>query len=286
MRRNDRFFKSILSIFTFFSLSILFLVLIFIIIESLPFFKTYGFFQFISGKTWRLGRDLKFGLLPIILSSLYTSFLAVLIASPISILLSLFIVGYVPRRWKKYINNLLNILAGIPSVVYGFLGLTVLVKFFENKFNFPTGESILAGGILLGLMIIPYISSVAFDKMEESYKKYYESFRSLGLSREYFLRSLIIRDSLKNIGAGIILGLGRAFGETMAVMMVIGNAPIMPGLFTKGQTIPSLIALEMGMVEVNSIHYHSLYGAGLVLMLITIITNILFSFIVVGDKKQ
>lgn len=285
MRRNDKIFKSVLSIFTFFSLSLLFLVLAFIILESLPFFKDQGIFKFISGKTWRVGVELKYGLLGIILASVYTSFLAVAIAGPVSILLSLLIVGYVPRKKKKYINNLLNILAGVPSVVYGFLGLTVLVKFFEEKFNFPTGESVLAGGILLGLMIIPYITSVAFDKMEGSYKKYYESFRSLGLSKEYFLKTLVLRDSLKNIFAGLILGLGRAFGETMAVMMVIGNAPIMPGLLTKGQTIPSLIALEMGMVEINSLHYHSLYAAGLVLMLITIVSNILFSFIIGGDKN-
>lgn len=285
MRRNDKIFKSVLSIFTFFSLSLLFLVLAFIILESMPFFKDQGIFKFISGKTWRVGVELKYGLLGIILASVYTSFLAVAIAGPVSILLSLLIVGYVPRKKKKYISNLLNILAGIPSVVYGFLGLTVLVKFFEDKFNFPTGESVLAGGILLSLMIIPYITSVAFDKMEGSYKKYYESFRSLGLSKEYFLKTLVLRDSLKNIFAGLILGLGRAFGETMAVMMVIGNAPIMPGLLTKGQTIPSLIALEMGMVEINSLHYHSLYAAGLVLMLITIVSNILFSFIIGGDKN-
>ncbi len=286
MKKNDKFFKGILSIFTFFSISLLFLVLIFIIIESLPFFKNHSIIEFISGKTWRRGVELEFGLLPIILASVYTSFLAILFATPISLGLSLLIVGYVPGKYKKYINNLLNILAGVPSVIYGFLGLTVIVKLFEEKFNLATGESVLAGGILLALMIIPYITSVTFDKMEESYQKYNEIYKSLGLSKDFFLRKIIIKDALKNIIAGVILGLGRAFGETMAVMMVIGNAPIMPTLLSKGQTIPSLIALEMGMVELNSMHYHSLYAAGLVLMLITILTNILFSFIVTkGDQR-
>lgn len=286
MKKNDKFFKGILSIFTFFSISLLFLVLIFIIIESLPFFKNHSIIEFISGKTWRRGVELEFGLLPIILASVYTSFLAILFATPISLGLSLLIVGYVPGKYKKYINNLLNILAGVPSVIYGFLGLTVIVKLFEEKFNLATGESVLAGGILLALMIIPYITSVTFDKMEESYQKYNEIYKSLGLSKDFFLRKIIIKDAHKNIIAGIILGLGRAFGETMAVMMVIGNAPIMPTLLSKGQTIPSLIALEMGMVELNSMHYHSLYAAGLVLMLITILTNILFSFIVTkGDQR-
>ncbi len=284
MKRNDKLFKGVLSVFAFFSISLLFLIVLFIVNESTDFFKAVGLKEFLFGTTWRKGVDMLYGLLPIILATLYTSAIAVLFALPVSIGISVFIVGYVPKRFKKYILNFLNILAGIPSVVYGFLGLTVIVKFFENHFNFATGESVLSGGILLALIVLPYMVSITVDKMQKSYDEYSEVYKTLGISKDYFLRTVILKDARKNIIAGIILALGRAFGETMAVMMVIGNAPIMPTLFGKAQTIPSLIALEMGMVEIGSVHYHSLYAAGLVLMIITILTNIIFAF-VTRDKR-
>lgn len=284
MKRNDKLFKGVLSVFAFFSISLLFLIVLFIVNESTDFFKAVGLKEFLFGTTWRKGVDMLYGLLPIILATLYTSAIAVLFALPVSIGISVFIVGYVPKRFKKYILNFLNILAGIPSVVYGFLGLTVIVKFFEKHFNFATGESVLSGGILLALIVLPYMVSITVDKMQKSYDEYSEVYKTLGISKDYFLRTVILKDARKNIIAGIILALGRAFGETMAVMMVIGNAPIMPTLFGKAQTIPSLIALEMGMVEIGSVHYHSLYAAGLVLMIITILTNIIFAF-VTRDKR-
>ncbi len=284
MKRNDKLFKGVLSVFAFFSISLLFLIVLFIVNESTDFFNAVGLKEFLFGTTWRKGVDMLYGLLPIILATLYTSAIAVLFALPVSIGISVFIVGYVPKRFKKYILNFLNILAGIPSVVYGFLGLTVIVKFFENHFNFATGESVLSGGILLALIVLPYMVSITVDKMQKSYDEYSEVYKTLGISKDYFLRTVILKDARKNIIAGIILALGRAFGETMAVMMVIGNAPIMPTLFGKAQTIPSLIALEMGMVEIGSVHYHSLYAAGLVLMIITILTNIIFAF-VTRDKR-
>ncbi len=285
MRKNN-WSKLIFSFFTFFSISLLFLIFLFIIKESLPFFKDIGIIDFLKGKSWRSGTNLNYGLLPILLASIYSSFIAIVIATPISLSISLLIVGYISNRYKKYINNMLNLLSGIPSVIYGFLGLKVIVKFFENNLNMPTGESTLAGGILLALMIVPFITSVTVDKMEKTYSKYMEIATSLGLSKIYFLRTVILKDSLKNLLAGVLLGLGRAFGETMAVMMVIGNAPIMPKLLGKAQTIPSLIALEMGMAEVGSIHYHSLFAAGLVLMIINIIINLLFSIVSRSSNEE
>lgn len=284
MKRDDKFFKGVISIFAFFSISLLFLIFLFIVMESGKFFESVALKDFLFGTTWRKGTQMFYGLLPVILATIYTSIIAVIIALPVSIGISIFIVGYVPERYKKYILNFLNILAGIPSVVYGFLGLTLLVKFFEDYFDFATGESVLAGGILLALIVLPYMVSITVDKMQKSYSTYSEVYKTLGISKDYFIRTVVLKDARKNIIAGIVLALGRAFGETMAVMMVIGNAPIMPTLFGKSQTIASLIALEMGMAEVGSVHYHSLYAAGLVLMVITIITNIIFAFITRDEK--
>lgn len=287
MNSRDEFFRTMLALITFFCTLILFVILIFILKESLPFFKEISFKDFIFGDIWRKGNKLFFGLKNIIKASVFTSFLSLFFALPFSIGFSLFIVGLRNYNLKRFFTSFLNLLAGVPSVIYGFLGLTVIVKFFEIHFNMPSGESVLAGSILLSLMIIPYITSVSLDQMQKSYLSYEKQALSLGISKSFFLKKIILKDSLKNIIAGSILGLGRAFGETMAVMMVIGNAPIYPTLLGKAQTIPSLIALEMGMVELRSLHYHSLFAAGFVLMVITIFTNLLFNIITsIGEKNE
>jgi len=180
---------------------------------------------------------------------------------------------------KRFIRGIVDVLAGIPSVVYGFIGLLVLVKFFEVKFSFSSGESVLAGGIILSIMMLPYIISTCDESMEKVYKEYAQYSNALGVSKSYMIRKIVIPESRRSILASIVLALGRGMGETMAVMMVIGNAPIMPKLLKKCQTIPSLIALEMGMAEVGSLHYHSLFAAGFILMLILFIINIFLYFI-------
>src|SRR5699024_1912283 len=151
--------------------------------------------------------------------------------------------------------------------------------FFEIKFNFASGESVLAGGILLAVMMLPFIISTCDETMEKVYKDYYQYSSALGISKSYMIRKIVLPNSRKGILAAIVLALGRGMGETMAVMMVIGNAPIMPRLFQKCQTIPSLIALEMGMAEVGSLHYHALFASGFILMIMLFIINIVLHFI-------
>jgi phosphate transport system permease protein len=277
---GEKLFKFMIKFLTLLSLLLLAFIVIFIFRESLVFFKEVPIFKFISGKTWNpLGSPDKLSILPVILGTVYVSLIGILIALPIGVGTAVVLSSYIDEKGKRLIRAVVDILAGIPSVVYGFIGLLVLVKFFEVKFSFPSGESVLAGGIVLSIMMLPYIISTCDETMEKVYKEYSQYSNALGVSKSYMIRKIIIPESRKSILAAMVLALGRGMGETMAVMMVIGNAPIMPKLFKKCQTIPSLIALEMGMAEVGSLHYHSLFASGFVLMLMLFIINIFLYFI-------
>lgn len=277
---KENIFKWIIKILTFISLILLAFIVIFIFKESIVFFKEVPLFKFISGKTWNpLGSPDKLSILPIILGTVYVSLIGILIALPIGVGSAVVLSSYTDKKTKRVIRSVIDILAGIPSVVYGFVGLLVLVKFFEIRFHFASGESVLAGGILLSIMMLPFIISTCDETMEKVYRDYNGYSNALGVSKSYMIRKIILPESRKSILAAIILALGRGMGETMAVMMVIGNAPIMPKLLKKCQTIPSLIALEMGMAEVGSLHYHALFASGFVLIIILFIINIILYFI-------
>lgn len=277
---SENIFKWIIKILTSISLLLLAFIVIFIFKEGMVFFKEVSIIKFVSGRTWNpLDSPDKLSILPIILGTIYVSLIGILIALPIGVGSAVVLSSYTNERLKRVIRSVIDILAGIPSVVYGFVGLLVLVKFFEVKFSFASGESVLAGGILLSIMMLPFIISTCDESMEKVYSDYYQYSSALGVSKSYMIRKIILPESRKSILVAIVLALGRGMGETMAVMMVIGNAPIMPSLLKKCQTIPSLIALEMGMAEVGSLHYHALFASGFVLIIILFIINIILYFI-------
>lgn len=276
----EKIFSFIVKILTLISLLMLAFIIIFIFKESLVFFKKVNILNFIFGKKWNpLGSADKLSIFPILLGTLYTSLVGIIIALPIGVGFSVFLSTYTCGNLRKTIKGIIDILAGIPSVVYGFIGLLVLVKFFEVQFSFPTGESVLSGGIILSVMMLPYIISNCDESMEKIYKRHLQQSNALGISKSYMIRNIVLPESRKSIFVSIVLALGRGMGETMAVMMVIGNAPLMPSLLKKTQTISSLIALEMGMAEVGSLHYHALFACGFVLMMMLLLINIILYFI-------
>lgn len=244
------------------------------------FFKEVSIVNFIFGRTWNpLNSPDTLSIYPIILGTVYVSIIGVLIALPLGVGNAIVLSCYMSGRTKTIIRKVVDIMAGVPSVIYGLIGLLVLVKFFEVRFSFPSGESVLAGGITLSIMMLPFIVSTCEESMDKLYNLYSANSNALGVSKSYMIRKLILPNSKRSVLASAVLALGRGMGETMAVMMVIGNAPIMPKLFGKTQTIPSLIALEMGMVEIGSLHYHGLYAAGFVLMMILLGINIILHII-------
>ena len=277
---QNKIFRSIISFLTIFSLLILSFIILFILKESTVFFKEVSIIDFISGSEWNpIGAPESLSIFSTILGTIYVSFIGIIIALPIGVGNAIVLSNYTNGDVKRIIGGVVDILAGIPSVIYGFLGLLVLVKFFEVRFSFAAGESVLAGGIILSIMMLPFIISTCTESMEKIYIEYSKSSDVLGVSKSYMIRKIVLPNSKRSILASGVLALGRGMGETMAVMMVIGNAPIMPKLLGKARTIPSLIALEMGMAEVGSLHYHALYASGFVLMMILLIINIILYII-------
>ncbi|WP_042331056.1 phosphate ABC transporter permease subunit PstC [Desulfosporosinus orientis] len=276
----EKLFSFLSRLFTAFSATLLFLVIIFIARESLQIFQEVNFLDFISGISWNpLASEPKVGILPMILGTIYVSIVAILISMPIGIGCALELAALENERLKSFCTSVLGVLAGIPSVIYGFIGLLVVVKFLENRLLLAAGESILSGGIVLAVMVLPYIVPTAAETMEKSYRKYKETSLALGVSKSYMLRTLILPQAKGAILTAMILAFSRAMGETMAVMMVIGNSPILPRLLGKGETIPALIALEIGTAGLGSLHYHALFSAGFVLMIFLIFLNALFYLI-------
>ncbi|MDW8800562.1 phosphate ABC transporter permease subunit PstC [Clostridium sp. A1-XYC3] len=276
-KKLEILFSIFIKTLAFISFSILCLILIFILKESLGLVHKVPFWSLISGVEWQpLELKPQVSVIPFLAATIYVSLLAVIFAVPMGVAFAIFISIIVPESIHKILKAFVNMLAGIPSVIYGFIGLSVVVKFFEGHLNFSTGESIFAGGIVLAVMILPYIVSTCDETMSKVYGKYSIYSKSLGISKWYMINNLIIPSCGRSILVSVILSTGRAMGETMAVMMVIGNSPIMPKLFGKGETIPALIALEMGSAQIGSIHYHALFASGFVLMVLLLIINTIF----------
>ncbi len=276
-RKFDKIFTFIIKGFTCFSIVMLSFIIIFIARESIVVFEKVSLLDFLFKSEWNpLGQPPSISIFPMILATMYVSLLAVIIALPIGIGSAIFLTSVLNLKLRKILKPSIDILAGIPSVIYGLIGLLVLVKFFEHHLKFSSGESVLAGGILLSIMILPYIISTCDESMIKIINQYKLTSEGLGVSKWHMIRYLILPASKKSIFAGVILALARSMGETMAVMMVTGNSPIFPKILGKAQTIPALIALEMGGAGVDSLHYHALFASGFVLMMILFLVNIAF----------
>ncbi|MEC0369029.1 phosphate ABC transporter permease subunit PstC [Paenibacillus chibensis] len=230
--------------------------------------------EFLFGTTWdpegNNGEPM-YGVLPFIFGSFATSLLAALIASPLSICASLFMTEIVPGWGKKLLQPVIELLAGIPSVVYGFIGLTVVVPFMRNVFP-GQGIGIAAGAIVLSVMILPTITSVASDALSALPRGLKESSFALGATRWQTISRVILPTVLPSILTGVVLGMARAFGEALAVQMVIGNAPHIPrSLFESASTLTSVITLDMGNTVMGSAHSNALWSMALALMFMTFI---------------
>lgn len=214
-----------------------------------------------------------FGILNFIIASIFVSFLAMLISSFISIGGAIFITFVASKKLNHILTSSINLLAGIPSVIYGFIGLNVIVKIFF-KIGIHTGNCVIAAIIVLSIMLIPYMISSISDSLTIEKEKYFLPGIALGINKWNVITHIILPTSFKYIFSSMILAVGRAMGETMAVMMVIGNANLFPTLLGKSETIACLIALELGGAVYGSTHYAALYAAAFVLMLVLIVINL------------
>ena len=216
---------------------------------------------------------MSFGIGNFIAGTLAVSALAILIALLIGVGAAVFLSCAVSENARSLLYPLIDLLAGIPSVIYGFIGLCVLVKLFQRLGIAGSGHSVLTAAILLAVMLLPFLVSSCSETMLKIRRRYLPAASALGISYWHTVAHVVLPLSARNILLSVILATGRAMGETMAVMMVMGNANLFPTLLGKGETIASLIALEMGTAAADSTHYHALYAAGLVLLVILLAIN-------------
>ncbi|MFD1956576.1 phosphate ABC transporter permease subunit PstC [Paenibacillus thailandensis] len=233
--------------------------------------------SFLSGIKWSPeGSPPMFGALPFIFGSFSTSLLAAVISAPLAICAALFMTEISPKIGRKVLQPVIELLAGIPSVVYGFVGLSIIVPFFRSVFP-GQGLGILAGGIVLSIMILPTITTIATDALAALPGGLKEGSYALGATRWQTIRRIVLPTMLPALLTGVVLGISRAFGEALAVQMVIGNAPHIPhSLFESASTLTSVITLSMGNTVTGSTHNNALWSLALILMLMTFV----FVFIV------
>ncbi len=274
-RTLDRLFSIFILLLTAVAFLSLAFVIYFIVREALPTFAVVRPADFLFGQRWMpvdYGMEMSFGIFNFIAGSVAVSLLAMLIASVVGLGAAVYLSCVASQRARDLIYPFVDLLAGIPSVVYGFIGIVVLLRIFMRA-GVHTGSCLLAAAILLAVMLLPFLVSSCSETMLKARRSYLPAADALGVDRWYAIASIVLPASRKNILFSMILAIGRAMGETMAVMMVMGNANLFPTLLGKGESIASVIALEMGTAVAGSTHYHALYAAGLVLMLLVFLIN-------------
>jgi phosphate transport system permease protein len=269
--------------------SIVFVALIFAFLlkEGIAFFKEIGFKSFVCGRFWYpISEPAQFGILPLILGSLLVTLGAVIFSVPLSIAAAFYISEVAPSKIKDILKAGIEMLAAIPSVVLGFIGMVTLVPWVKKAFHLPTGLTALSGSIMLGLMAMPTIISISEDAINAVPKSYKEGALALGATRWQAMYRVVIFAAMPGIIAASMLGIGRVIGETMAVMMITGNAAVIPHTFLQPvRTLTATIAAEMGEAVHGSSHYYSLFAIGIMLFVITFIINIIADIFLHRNKK-
>ena len=260
------------------ALSILAVVLIclFLFANGVPAMGKIGVFDFLLGQKWKPSNDL-YGIFSMIVGSIYVTAGAILIGVPLGILCAVFLAWFCPKKLYKIVKPAMELLAGIPSIVYGFFGLVVLVPIMQNLFG-GSGKGVLTASILLGIMILPTIIGVSESAIRAVPRSYYEGSLGLGATHERSIFFAVLPAAKQGILAGVILGVGRAIGETMAVIMVAGNQPVVPGsIFSGVRTMTANIVMEMGYAA--DLHREALLATAVVLFVFILIINLCFSML-------
>lgn len=228
-----------------------------------------------------------FGMWPLLAGTLWVSFFAILFALPFGLSIAIYMAEIAPSKVRDVFKPLIELLNGIPSVVYGFFGLTIIVPLLQQVFGLPVGESGLAGSIVLAIMALPTIVTVAEDAMRNCPRSLREASLALGASKWQTVSKVVIPSSMSSIASGIVLGIGRAVGETMAVLMVTGNAAVIPhSILEPLRTIPATIAAELGEAPAGGAHYQALFMLGVILFFITFFINLCVEYISSRNKAK
>ena len=282
MKIKEKLWEIIFLIAAGFSILAFLLICLFLFANGIPAMHKIGLTNFMFGTKWKPGNDL-YGIFPMIAGSLYVTAGAILAGVPVGLMTAIFLSKFCPKWLHKMLKPAIDLLAGIPSVVYGFFGLMVIVPFVRNVFG-GNGSSILTASLLLGMMILPTIISVSETALNAVPQSYYEGSRALGATHERSVFLTMLPAAKSGIMAGIILGIGRAIGETMAVIMVAGNQARLPDSVLKGvRTLTANIVIEMGYA--TDLHREALIATGAVLFVFILIINLCFNILKHRGKR-
>lgn len=258
--------------------SIIFVVLIFIFLlkEGLSLFLTENPLAFLFGRNWYpISDPPKFGILPLIMGSLWVTLGAIIISVPLGVAAAIYVAEVAPPRLRDILKSGIELLAAIPSIVLGFIGIVTLAPFLKYVFHLPSGLTALAGAIMLAFMAMPTIVSIIEDSIVSVPRSYKEGSLALGATHWQTIYRVIIPAASSGILAAVMLGIGRVVGETMAVLMITGNAAIMPtSILQPVRTLTATIAAEMGEAVSGSTHYYALFAIGIILFVISFIINL------------
>jgi phosphate ABC transporter permease protein PstC len=272
--------QRILSVTAFSAISALLLIALFIINEGLPFIFRYGLADFLLKSDWDPQAG-KFGIFPMVAASLWVTFGAMVVGAPLGVAGAIFLSEFVPKSVMRVIKPTIELLAAIPSVVYGFIGVMVLAPLIRTQLGGP-GLSLLAGCIILGIMILPTVISISIDSIQAVPQSYREGSLALGATTWQTIHMVTVRAAKSGIIASIILGMGRAIGETMAVIMVAGNSVRVPqSALDSVRSLTANIALEMSYA--TGLHRQALFATGVVLFVVIMVLN---SFAIVALRKR
>lgn len=273
----EKIIRGILLLFSVTAVLILFLIVMFLFKEGLPLFQHISVIDFLFGDKWIPSESL-YGAFPFIISTLLVTFGALMIAVPLGVSCAVFLAEIAPGWIRDLVRPAIELLAGIPSIIYGLFALVVIVDLIKISFNLATGETILAGSVILAVMILPIIISISQDSIDAVPRTYREGSYAMGATDWQTISRVVVPAARAGIIAGIILGCGRAIGETMAVALVIGNAEKLPlSLLDSGETLTTAILLEMGEAVIGGVHYNALFCLGIIPFIIVLFFSVISS---------
>ena len=290
MKKNRLFENIVYGIFLILGLitvGCVLLITVYLIISGIPAIKEIGLIDFLFGKEWAsTAAEPKYGILPFILTSVYGTAGAIIIGVPIGFFTAVFLSKVANKKVRAVIEAAVNLLAGIPSVVYGLVGMLVLVPAIRKIFNVPDGASLLAAIIVLSIMILPNIIKVSITALDAVPKEYEDASLALGATPTETFFKVSVRAAKSGIAAAVVLGVGRAIGEAMAVMMVAGNVANMPSLFESVRFLTTAVASEMAYSSPGSLQRNALFSIALVLFLFIMLINATLNFLLKRDKEK
>ncbi|MDD5100228.1 MAG: phosphate ABC transporter permease subunit PstC [Syntrophales bacterium] len=287
-RVREIIIKNLFAFLAFISVLLLGLIVMFLFREGLPIFSQVSLKQFLFGTGWYpTYTPPEYGIRPLIVGSLIVTVLASLVAVPFGLLTAIYISEIAPARIKEILKSVIELLAGLPSVVLGFFGMVVLAPWMQETFDLPTGLNIVNTSLMLAVMAIPTISSISEDALYAVPRDFKEASYALGATKYETIVKVVVPAALSGISTAVILGMSRAIGETMVVLMVAGGAAAIPqGLFDSVRPMPASIAAEMGEAPFGSGHYHALFATGIVLFIITLAFNLFADYISNRFKEE